>query len=107
MKWGCLFQRLHSVVPIKLRQMRQLVSVEYSSTLYLIHTQQRVSRFRKYIRYDTILPEKFCMSTVDIITDCLLMKPIIFPQAGLQFPLAPLNTPEVTGNLLTPSIASF
>lgn len=30
-----------------------------------------------------------------------------FPQAGLQVSLAPLNTSEVTENLLTPTIASF
>lgn len=47
------------------------------------------------------------MSTDDISVKCLVMKHIVFPQAGLQVSLAPLNTSEVTENLLTPTIASF
>lgn len=59
------------------------------------------------MRYDTILPEKICMSTNDMGIECLPMKHIISPQAGLQVSLAPPDTPEVTKNLLTSSPASF
>ena len=47
------------------------------------------------------------MFTDDISVECLLMKHIVFPQAGLQVSLAPLNASEVTENLLTLTIASF
>lgn len=47
------------------------------------------------------------MSTDDKSVKCLLMKHIVFPQAGLQVSLALLNTSEVTENLLTSTIASF
>lgn len=47
------------------------------------------------------------MSRDDTGIECLLRKHVISPHAGTQVSRAPLNTPEVTENLLTPSIASL
>lgn len=93
---------------IKLIHIKQLVSAECSLDIMLNpHTHSNVSRLRKYLWHDTVLLEEICMSIDDTGIECLLRKQIISPHTGTQVSRAPLNTPEVTENLLTPSIASL